>query len=82
MKAKWKTYKTLDGSCKRLVQRVGDGSIMRRFDKTRCPEKETDVVCPHFLELAWSFDRRDRARSSMKWSRSKRSLTRQTTDGN
>ena len=47
-------YLLLDQSSKILVQRVGDGSIIKRFDKTPLPEKETDVVCPHFLELKWA----------------------------
>jgi DNA repair photolyase len=38
---------------KGIVVRVGDGNIIRRFDKTPTPRKNTDVVCPHFSELAW-----------------------------
>ncbi len=52
---KFKTYTTLDGSKKRLVQQVGDGSIIKRFDKTPLPKNPTDVVCPHFLELKWAY---------------------------
>jgi len=37
------------------VQQVGDGSIIKRFDKTPTPKKRTDVVCPHFLELKWAY---------------------------
>ncbi|MGB2697553.1 MAG: radical SAM protein [Candidatus Zixiibacteriota bacterium] len=37
------------------MQRVNDGSIIKRFDKTPIPEKPTDVVCPHFLELKWAY---------------------------
>ncbi|MFQ6077079.1 MAG: radical SAM protein [Candidatus Bathyarchaeia archaeon] len=48
-------YEMLDGSRKRLVQRVGDGGIIRRFEKTPRPVNPTDVVCPHFLELAWAW---------------------------
>ncbi|MFW6126217.1 MAG: radical SAM protein [Chloroflexota bacterium] len=44
----------LDGSRCGLVSRVGDGSIITRFDKTPIPENPTDVVCPHFLELKWA----------------------------
>jgi spore photoproduct lyase len=44
----------LDGSEKELVQQVGDGSIIKRFEKTPIPQKKTDVVCPHFLELKWA----------------------------
>lgn len=47
-------YRLLDGSAKSLVQRVGDGSIITRFEKTPLPVKSTDVVCPHFLELKWA----------------------------
>ncbi len=52
---KYKLYKQLDGSALRLVERVGDGSIITRFDRTPVPEKPTDVVCPHFLELKWAY---------------------------
>ncbi|NLT36749.1 MAG: hypothetical protein GXX95_01125 [Methanomassiliicoccus sp.] len=37
-----------------MVARVGDGSIITRFDKTPLPKEPTDVVCPHFLELKWA----------------------------
>lgn len=47
-------YKMLDGSIRKLVKKVGDGSIISRFDKTTLPTKPTDVVCPHFLELKWA----------------------------
>jgi len=47
-------YPLLDGSKKVLVQRVGDGSIITRFEKTPLPSEPTDVVCPHFLELKWA----------------------------
>ena len=47
-------YELLDGSNRTLVQRVGDGSIITRFEKTPPPTKPTDVVCPHFLELKWA----------------------------
>jgi len=50
-----KSYKMLDGRPKLLVKRVHDGSIIKRFDKTPYPEKPTDVVCPHFLELKWAY---------------------------
>lgn len=48
-------YRLLDGSVRVLPQRVGDGSIIKRFDKTPAPQKPTDVVCPHFLELKWAY---------------------------
>lgn len=47
-------YNLLDGSTKTLVQRIGDGSIITRFEKTPPPNGATDVVCPHFLELKWA----------------------------
>ncbi|MEM3796496.1 MAG: hypothetical protein QW763_06445 [Archaeoglobaceae archaeon] len=45
---------SLNGTKKERVIRVGDGSIIKLFDRTPFPEKETDVVCPHFLELKWA----------------------------
>jgi len=51
---KYKIYSMLDGSEMELVQQVGDGSIIKRFEKTPIPKKKTDVVCPHFLELKWA----------------------------
>lgn len=54
MQIKKQVYQMLDGSRKGLVQRVGDGSIICRFEKTPLPEKKTDVICPHFLELKWA----------------------------
>jgi spore photoproduct lyase len=50
-----KEYELLDGSKKVLVQQVGDGSIIKRFEKTPIPIKPIDVVCPHFLELKWAY---------------------------
>jgi len=47
-------YKLIDDSRKLLVQRVGDGSIITRFEKTPLPTKPAEVVCPHFLELKWA----------------------------
>jgi len=47
-------YPTLDGTRQNLVKRVGDGSIITRFERTPIPSKSTDVVCPHFLELKWA----------------------------
>jgi spore photoproduct lyase len=51
----YKEYKQLDGRREILVERVNDGSIITRFDKTPLPIKTTDVVCPHFLELKWAY---------------------------
>jgi spore photoproduct lyase len=50
-----KDYQTLDGPTLSLIQQVGDGSIIKRFDKTPPPCKSTDVICPHFLELKWAY---------------------------
>lgn len=47
-------YPLLDGTRQDLVKRVGDGSIITRFERTPIPSKSTDVVCPHFLELKWA----------------------------
>ena len=54
-RVKYEEYAQLDETKKRLVQCVGDGSIIKRFDKTALPIKDTDVVCPHFLELKWAY---------------------------
>ena len=50
----YEKYKTLDGKNEKRVARVGDGSIVTRFDKTPYPRLPDDVVCPHFLELKWA----------------------------
>jgi len=55
IKISLKGYELLDGSTRSLVQHVGDGSIIRRFDKTPLPVRSTNVVCPHFLELKWAY---------------------------
>ncbi len=55
LKAVIRSYKLLDASEKRLVQCIGNGSIITRFEKTPLPTKSTDVVCPHFLELKWAY---------------------------
>ncbi len=52
---KYEEYITLHGSRQLLVQQVGDGSIIKRFDKTPLPHQPQDVVCPHFLELKWAY---------------------------
>jgi len=54
-KVYYKEYQQLDGKRDTLVQKVNDGSIIQRFDKTPLPRKPTDVVCPHFLELKWAY---------------------------
>ena len=52
---KYKNYLGLDGQEHKLVQQVGDGSIIIRFDKTPFPTCQEDVICPHFLELKWGY---------------------------
>lgn len=49
---KFKEYKQLTGEVKTQISHVG--TILRRFDKTPFPMNETDVVCPHFMLLAWA----------------------------
>ena len=50
-----KEYQQLNERKEILVERVNDGSIIRRFDKTPLPKGRTNVVCPHFLELKWAY---------------------------
>jgi len=51
----YKDYKLLNGRTEKLVERVNDGSIIVRFNKTPIPKRLDDVVCPHFLELKWAY---------------------------
>ena len=51
---KYKNYKSLNGKSSKTVYQVGDGSIIKLFDRTPYPQKPTDVICPHFLELKWA----------------------------
>lgn len=55
LKVHYNEYFLLNGKKERLVKKVNDGSIITRFDKTPLPQKPTDVVCPHFLELKWAY---------------------------
>ncbi|MFQ6082283.1 MAG: radical SAM protein [Candidatus Aminicenantia bacterium] len=55
LKIYYKEYQQLNGKKEILVERVNDGSIIKRFDKTSLPKKATDVICPHFLELKWAY---------------------------
>jgi len=50
-----KQYQSIKGKKEILVKRINDGSIIKRFDKTPPPERKTDIVCPHFLELKWAY---------------------------
>lgn len=51
----YEEYMTLGGTKELLVQRIGDGSIIKRFDRTPHPNQPQDVICPHFLELKWAY---------------------------
>ena len=55
IKIHYKEYQQLNGEKEILIQKVNDGSIITRFDKTPLPKKQIDVVCPHFLELKWAY---------------------------
>jgi len=48
-------YELLNNSKVRFAQQIGDGSIIKRFDKTPLPVRAASVVCPHFLELKWAY---------------------------
>jgi len=51
----YKKYGLIDNSELNLVEKVNDGSIIARFDKTPLPVRATSVICPHFLELKWAY---------------------------
>jgi len=55
IKIHYKEYQQLDGRKEILVERVNDGSIITMFDKTPLPQRQINVVCPHFLELKWAY---------------------------
>lgn len=55
MKIVFSKYRRLDGTEKLLLKQVGDGRVIRLFNKTPYPEKDNDVVCPHFHELAVTY---------------------------
>jgi len=46
--------RTLAGGIQFGIERVSDGSIIKRFDLTPFPQEPEDIVCPHFLELKWA----------------------------
>lgn len=50
----FKELNTITGTKKRMITQVADGSIITLFDKTPTPKLDTDVVCPHFMELKWA----------------------------
>lgn len=37
-----------------VCDRIRDGSVIVRFDRTPEPVAAEDIVCPHFLELKWA----------------------------
>lgn len=55
LQVRYKEYALIDGKKQVLVEKVNDGSIITRFDKTPLPKQKTDVICPHFLELKWAY---------------------------
>lgn len=55
LKLHYKEYFLITGKKQILVEKVNDGSIIIRFDKTPLPKTKTDIVCPHFLELKWAY---------------------------
>ncbi|MGB2878137.1 MAG: three-Cys-motif partner protein TcmP, partial [Dehalococcoidales bacterium] len=54
-KVHYKEYVRLGQDKAILLNKVNDGSIITRFDRTPFPTKDTDIVCPHFLELKWAY---------------------------
>jgi len=51
----WNYFVGLNNKAELLINKINDASIINRFDKTPIPEKPSDVVCPHFLELKWAY---------------------------
>lgn len=51
----WNYFVGLNNKAELLINKINDASIINRFDKTPIPEKPTDVICPHFLELKWAY---------------------------
>lgn len=54
-KLQWDYFSDLNNRPELRLVKVNDGSIITRFDKTPLPQNITDVVCPHFVELKWSY---------------------------
>lgn len=54
LKVDFKYITNLNGEKEKVVYKVGDGSIIKLFDRTPFPKNDSDVVCPHFLELKWA----------------------------
>jgi spore photoproduct lyase len=44
----------INGNIRQMITAVGDGSIIKLFNKTPYPVSDNDVVCPHFMELKWA----------------------------
>lgn len=55
IKVYYKEYPLINEKKQILVERVNDGSIITRFDKTPLPKRNSDIICPHFLELKWAY---------------------------
>jgi spore photoproduct lyase len=55
LRVHYKEYSLLNGEKETLVERVNDGSVITRFDKTPLPKEQSDIICPHFLELKWAY---------------------------
>jgi spore photoproduct lyase len=55
LKAHFAKYKMLSGRTEKKLQRISSGSIIKRFEHTPYPKKDSDVICPHFLELKWGY---------------------------
>lgn len=54
LKVTYRPIQSLTGQLNRRIERISDGSIITRFNKTPLPKKPNDVVCPHFLEFKWA----------------------------
>lgn len=55
MNIHWDYFYDLCNKPNMLLKKINDGSIITRFDKTPIPQRASDVVCPHFLELKWAY---------------------------
>ena len=55
LKAHFVKYKMLSGRTEERLQRISSGSIVKRFEHTPYPTKDSDVICPHFMELKWGY---------------------------
>ena len=55
LKAYFVEYRMLSGRTEKKLQRISSGSIVKRFEHTPYPTKDSDVICPHFMELKWGY---------------------------